>query len=102
MKSFLASVGLWERTPGALRTLTCISREFYFGPEPALSGIHSSLAGPPGRAEEQSSSALGLRWEDMIPKWTGMAGPAGFQKDMGAGDSRLNLACKDPRPAGAV
>lgn len=64
MKSFLASVGLWERTPGALRTLTCISREFYFGPEPALSGIHSSLAGPPGRAEEQSSSALGLRWEE--------------------------------------
>ena len=45
---------------------------------------------------------MGLRWEDVIPKWTGMAGPTGFQKDMGAGDSRLNLACKDPRPAGAV
>lgn len=64
MKSVLARVGLWERTPGALRTLTCISREFYFGPEPALSGIHSSLAGLPGRAEEQSSSALGLIWEE--------------------------------------
>lgn len=27
---------------------------------------------------------------------------AGLQKDMGAGNSRLNLACKDPRLAGAI
>lgn len=31
-----------------------------------------------------------------------MAGPAVLQKDMGARNSRLNLACKDPRLAGAV
>lgn len=30
------------------------------------------------------------------------AGTAGLQKDMGAGNSRLNLACKDPRLAGAI
>ena len=45
---------------------------------------------------------MGLRCENMIPKWTSMAGPAVLQKDMGARNSRLSLACKDPRLAGAV
>lgn len=77
----LAGAGLWERT-WSFSTLTCFSRVFYFGSEPVLSGIHTSLAGTPcgleGQRGYQGSSALGSRQEEKMSPWeTGGRGQGG-------------------------